>query len=260
MERGHPAVVERQRPEERFGGQRRSGQRLVEDVAAHAAGERQDHLRHGSGEEHLLPGAPFVRAPDEFETDRFKLFRRPLLRRRLHAVFAEQIRVAEEGGGREVAGVGVLSAAVHQQIARRAVVAAGVEAVFAGEFRDVLKHAHRREPLYGNMVDQVARHAGDRLDQRALVVGSLELHGEERFAVFVHAPGFLHPLVKRRDLFDPVLRKSRRPGDRRPRLPLPRRQRGVRRREPEQERDYGEPLPHLTGAASIRSARRERQA
>lgn len=201
----NPAVIGFERPDEGGVRQRRSGQRLVEDVRAEAPGQRQDGLRHGAGKEDLLPRTARVRLADEFPADPFKVGRSPLLRRRFDAVFFEQIEIEEKSARGEIAEICVLLPAVHQQVAGRLAVSGGrVEPVFTGEPGDLLEDAHRSKPLYRHMIDKIAGHAGNRLDQRALVVGRLEPDGKQQFAVLVDIPVCAQPPVERFDLFDPV--------------------------------------------------------
>ena len=54
------------------------------------------------------------------------------------------------------------------------------------------------------MVNEVARHSGDRLNQSTLIVGGFQTHPEERLAFRIHSAGFLHPVVKSGNLFDAI--------------------------------------------------------
>ena len=209
----HPAVVDAECLHERRISQSRRSERLIEHVAAHAPRQRQNHRRHRSGEKRLPVFPSGIRALDIFKSDPFEFLRSPLFRRRFHPVFPEGVHVAEQRRCGEVARVGILAAVVHQQIARRTIIMARVKTVFPGEFRNVLQHPHRREQLHRHMVNQVSGHSGDRLNQRTLIVCCFQADFENRFSVLIDPPGFLHPLVKRGNLFHAVRRETGGPYD-----------------------------------------------
>lgn len=188
-----------------------AGQGFVVKVQPAAAHDRHDHRTPPAaverlGEEVLLPGLALIRPLHIFDAHLFELLGGPLQRRPLiETETFEGVKIDPHADRRAVAGIPVLTAIVVGQQPRHS----GISRIQPESTRlRLFGHVGTdAELLVSDQVagiEDVAGHAGDRLNQSTLIVRRLHTDPDLRAPVRSYVAVFDQPLFKEFDLILPL--------------------------------------------------------